>query len=280
MRGPKWNEKTIQRFLSEGRGKGSGIEYKPWLTVQDISSLGNSRRVYGLKTGREHHLFSNVEWELFLLLEWAPDVVDIREQFPLDRDSTLEIAASLGIKHPYYPGTHVPTVMTVDTLVTRIQQGKKVLEAFNAKRTEEAEDTRSLEKLEIHRHYFEAMEVPHRIVFHSEIPHQVTMNIEFIRGASLRPDETEVYQGFFQDHQRQMAPLLNRSKRDGSLAEFCAYYESQFGLEPGIGLRIAKLLMLNRIIEVDLDNPSLVSAPMASFRVRKQTSDLRIVGGM
>ena len=36
-------ENKIARFVREGRGTGDGIDYKPWLTVHDLSSLGRSR---------------------------------------------------------------------------------------------------------------------------------------------------------------------------------------------------------------------------------------------
>jgi hypothetical protein len=59
----------------------------------------------------------------------------IREQFPLPRDKTLEVAMQLGERHPYYPGTHVPAVMTVDFMVTKRINGTDVTEAFNVKPT-------------------------------------------------------------------------------------------------------------------------------------------------
>lgn len=278
MRGPRWTENTIKRFLAEGRGSGTGGDYKPWLTVQDLSSQGESRRALGLKTGREHHLFSNVEWELFLLLEWSSDITDIREQFPLDRALTLEIAALLGIPHPCYPDARVPTVMTADMLVTRSQNGVDVLEAFNAKRSEEAEDARSLEKLEIQRHYFELAGIPHRLVFHSEIPHQEARNIEWIRGAFVKPGESLPYPAYYDEHQQLMAGTLSRHPGDGSLTDFCATYDRLYGTEPGTGLRIAKLLMLNRTLQADLSNADLPSAPLASFRLLRSHPALKLVG--
>ena len=43
-----------------------------WLTVRDLSSLGRSHRVYGHKTKRTHHLLSDLELAIFLILEWNP----------------------------------------------------------------------------------------------------------------------------------------------------------------------------------------------------------------
>ncbi len=52
-------------------------------------------------------------------LDWAPSVVDIREQFPLlPIEDTLRIAERLGYRHPRHPQTRRPIVMTTDFLVT------------------------------------------------------------------------------------------------------------------------------------------------------------------
>mgnify|MGYP000199114439 CR=1 FL=1 len=39
--------------------------YQPFVKVQDISSLGRSHRVFGHKSGRTHHLLSDLELSVF-----------------------------------------------------------------------------------------------------------------------------------------------------------------------------------------------------------------------
>src|SRR5450830_1369243 len=173
----KWTEKQIAEMQKAGLGKGTGEHYVPWLTVQSISSVGRSRRMWSDKTKRQHDLLSDVEHDLFLCLEHANDVVDIREQFPLDRQLTQAVADELKIAHPFYPGTQVPTVMTVDFMVTRIHHGTKILEAFNAKTAEEAEDTRSLEKLEIQREVCSQLGINHHLIYDAFIPNPTAANI-------------------------------------------------------------------------------------------------------
>jgi hypothetical protein len=109
----------IAKWIKEGRGSGQGVNYRPWLRIQNVSSRGYVNRVPGWKTAREHHLMSNLERDVFYALEWAPDVNDIREQFPLlPLDLTLSIAEKLGVPHPKEPGTKEPIVMTTDFLIT------------------------------------------------------------------------------------------------------------------------------------------------------------------
>lgn len=73
--------------------------YQPFVKVQDISSLGRSHRVFGHKSGRTHHLLSDLELSVFLLFEWNTNVVSINEQFALNLEETLALATELNIKH-------------------------------------------------------------------------------------------------------------------------------------------------------------------------------------
>lgn len=54
----------------------------------------------GMTTGRVYHFLSDLERDLFLLLDWQESVVDLREQVPLDRDETARIANSRGVMTP------------------------------------------------------------------------------------------------------------------------------------------------------------------------------------
>lgn len=278
-----WTEKKIERLTAGGRGRGSGAEYQPWLTVSDLSSLGRSRRVWSPKTNRTHHLFSDVEYDLFLVCEWAQNVVDIREQYPLDRALTQTVAQELRIAHPFYPGTHVPTVMTVDFLLTVVADGEKRFVALNAKRDEEAEDARSLEKLEIQRSYFEKLRTPHHLVYHSQIPKLKVRNIDWIRGALLKPRESELHPGYFKGLCARMNAEL-ASAPDSVLAmtllAYCTEFDERHGLRAGTGVRVARMLMAERSLMPDLTSPDLTHESLASFIVTGQPGQLRAVGGV
>lgn len=49
-----------EKWIKEGRGSGVGPDYKPWLTIQDVSSLGRSTRLKGTKTNRQHEFLSDL----------------------------------------------------------------------------------------------------------------------------------------------------------------------------------------------------------------------------
>ncbi len=42
--------------IKDGRGSGVCADYKPWLNIQDVSSLERSTRVRGIKSNRQHEL--------------------------------------------------------------------------------------------------------------------------------------------------------------------------------------------------------------------------------
>lgn len=44
----------IEKKLKDGHGQGIGIDYKPWLVIQDVSSLGRSTKLRGIKIPRQY----------------------------------------------------------------------------------------------------------------------------------------------------------------------------------------------------------------------------------
>jgi hypothetical protein len=160
----EWNERKIKRFQKEGRGKGAGESYKPWLTVRDLSSVGRSIRVPGRVVDRIHHLLSDHERRAFLVYDYADSVSDIREQYPLDREETKAIAKEAGIVHP--ADSDCLLVQTTDLLVTLLDQdGGKINLARSIKPAEHLRDQRTLEKLELERRYWERHGVDWRMSY-------------------------------------------------------------------------------------------------------------------
>lgn len=276
----KWTEELITRMEQEGIGQGFGADYRPWLAVQTLSSRGLSRRVWSKKTQREHHLLSNVEFNLFLCLEWASDVVDIREQFPLSRELTLAAADSLGIRHPHYPGTQVPTVMTVDFMVTRVHHGRQVFEAFNAKTEDEAEDDLSLQKLELQREVCSLTEVTHHLIFDTAIPNQVAANISWLRDALPKPGDADFRSGYLDELSCHMESELWAKMPAQTVRDFCAKFDRCHGLQHGLGLRVIRMLLYKRILKADMQFTDLAAAHLSTFTMTGSQANLRVVGGV
>ena len=272
-----WNKGLIDRAQKEGRGKGVGADYKPYLEVHDVPSLGLARRVPGVTTRRVHHLLSNVEYHFFLMLDWSSAVTDIREQFPVDREATQDMALSLRIKHPCYPGTSEPIQMSVDFMVTRGTGASRELVAYDLKRSEDAENERSLDKLELMRATLAELGFPHHLVYHSMLPARKIAHLEWIRLGMPRDGETEPFPNYFNDHCSRMLGELRTDRGRLPLNQYCAQYDGRHGVEQGTGLRIAKILMHNRVLVPNLEQADLAGAPLSSFGLREPQGHPRML---
>ncbi|WP_430624358.1 TnsA endonuclease N-terminal domain-containing protein [Pseudomonas avellanae] len=105
-------------------------------------------------TGRTHHYLSRQEFKVHLEAEYSRSTKNIREQYPLlPLAETQQIAADLGVRHPTYPTTRTPTVMTTDLLLTLDWQDGDQLLAISVKLTKDLTH-RNLEKLLIERIYW------------------------------------------------------------------------------------------------------------------------------
>ncbi|WP_038349478.1 TnsA endonuclease N-terminal domain-containing protein, partial [Acinetobacter baumannii] len=147
-RAPRFfTQEQISKRIKSGRGQGMGKDYQPWLTIQDVPSRGVSHRIYSHKTQRVHHLLSNLELYVFLILDWSSFVQDIREQFPLNLDDTKEICLEHGLRHPSIQGSE--QVMTSDFLIDTNDK-KKPQFVIQVKPLKELIKERTIEKLVIY----------------------------------------------------------------------------------------------------------------------------------
>ena len=169
-----FTEDQSQRRIKQGFGKGEGQDYKPWLRVQDVPSIGRSHRIYSHITKRTHHLLSDLERAVFFILDWKPSTLDIREQFPLIREDSLDIAKEAGIRHPEMAG--IKQVMSSDFLVDTSDKNlpKFVLQV---KPSSVMEDKRTIEKLEIERRYWLKKKIPFFLVSERSISDVIHKNL-------------------------------------------------------------------------------------------------------
>lgn len=196
----------VLRWIGQGCGQGRGLGYRPFFHVRDVPSRGRSAMVKGLKTGRVHHYLSDLEYACHLLAEYNPSVTDIREQFALlPREETQAIANSLGIRHPIYPGTTTPIVMTSDLVLTLDQESTQkyaviCVKSFSAIDPKTPRAKRTMEKLLVEKTYWDRRGIPWHLVSEKDIPKVRVRNLEKLR-PSMAAEE--------QDHLNcQLTPFL------------------------------------------------------------------------
>lgn len=265
----------IEKKLIDGHGQGIGVDYKPWLVIQDVSSLGRSTRLKGIKIPRQYEFLSDLERNYFYLLEYSDLVVDIREQFPLlPIEETLIIAEELGIKHPTHPQTKEPIVMTTDFVVTKLDQGQPVNLARTLKYKDDLMDKRVIEKFEIEREYWVRKGIDWGIVTELEVPKEMAMNISFVHSyadLSSIEDFSEFSEADIDTFSVYLiSTLLNADK---TVREACTRLDEVFYLAPGIGLTLFKHLIITKAIGVDLMNRLDVNSVIEIQSVHRDYSE-------
>lgn len=251
---PFVTKEWIERRIKEGRGSGCGLDYHPWLVIQDFSSLGRVHRLKGWKHGRVHHLFSDLERNVFLHYQWPFSVKDIREQFPLlPVEETVEIAKGIGVRHPYDSRTKHPIVMTTDLLLTSQPGLVTSYHPITIKYFKELKKLRTLEKLEIERRYWAAS--PRNFILKIITEQQVIS--EFVKNMLW------VYPFYWpidlypltEDEIAKIALvltqlLLNEALPLRNITQKC---DKLLRLEPGTSLIVVRHILATRYWEVDMN---------------------------
>ena len=151
------------------RGSGTNADYKPWILCREISSSGTKALIIDWKTGRQVHCLSQNEKYFYYMTRWDDDVLDINEQFPLERNITEKIAESFNFVHPRL-WNDPDECMTTDFLVTYMANGRVNKIAYSVK-DKESEiygshcNKRLLEKQAIEKTYWESKGIDFEFVF-------------------------------------------------------------------------------------------------------------------
>lgn len=266
---------STDKKLKDGRGQGIGVDYKPWVTIQDVPSLGRVTRLKGMKIPRQFEFLSDLERNYFYLLEYSDLVMDIREQYPLlPVEETVIIADELGIKHPTNPKTGEPVEMTTDFLITVNKNHQHQHLARTLKYKDDLLDERVLEKFEIERVYWERQDVDWGIVTEQEIPKDMAHNIAFLHGYS----DLSVIEGFeevtaYELDDMSIYFIKKLLAENQTVKKIAKEFERDFGMVVGCGLSQFKHLVITKAIELDLLNKLDVSKVQQIKTVRKDFSD-------
>ena len=257
----KTNKITNKRREKEGRGEGILGNYKPWINIQDVASKGLSTRIKGLKTGRVHHLLSQLELECFYCLDWEAQVLDIREQYPLYLPETLAIAGQLNICHPRVPVTFEDVVMTTDFLVTvRHPHGLKEI-AFTVKYSKDLENPRNIEKLEIERFYWARRDVDWLIITEKQIKPILVRNIKWVHSfANLQHFSLHITPLIIETTASFMYKIVSRGNVALRVATTAS--DKEFSLETGTSLTIVRHLIAAKRWAVDMYKPIQPEEPL------------------
>lgn len=277
----EWNETTINRFLKEKRGQGTGKDYKPWLQVQDISSKGRSTRIFCQTNQRVLHLLSDLQLHYFYLLEFDDQVIDIREQYPLldFHDQNISIDDELA-KKLFDSKTQVPHIFTVSFLVTRKgKNGDPFYQARVIKQSQELEKKATLQRLELQRRYFCKKGIDFGIVTEKEINKQLARNI----GWALNSYDIQDYPDLTSNSAVLKADMLRYlSDPSENFQKIFSRLEKNYQLKEGLGLILFKHLVAIKEVKMDLSKKIHLSKKLEEYEVevvsKKQGGEHYAVG--
>jgi hypothetical protein len=249
-----WNESKIVRKIKTGDGQGSGIDYKVWYQFHEKTSTGRRHRLRGTTVARDYHLFSDLEYHYFLLLDWMDSVIDIREHYPLiNQDETIRIAETLKINHPRYQLSKSFKVLTSDFFIN-VKQGNAYTEIVRTViPAEELDKKRILEVLEIERTYWESRNIDWGIVTDKDIPMDYVKNLIFIR------DDYELRNipGFSVEDLNSLKGILKENilTKEATIHQLLTYLDKSYNTEVGTFLHLFKHLVVRKEVEVEMNTP-------------------------
>lgn len=248
------------RFLKEGRGQGAGPSYRPWIRIDDLSSIGRVHRTACALTGfRTHHFLSDNEWYAFLNYWWDEDVEDIREQYPLlPLALTVGIAKTLGVDHPQNvrPRFYIP--QTSDFFLVRKAGG----EVMAVKEDEELASPRTAEKLAIANEFWKQRGIPTRLALASNLKTRRSANLQWIYQARRRPNDRPYCTGECRLHDYLVnlaiaGPLSSR--------ELASRSDVALALRSGTSLAAIRRLLSERVLVTDIDKCDITKECEISF---------------
>lgn len=216
--------------------------------MREFTSSGRSHRVQSHKTGRIHHLFSDLELSFFLLLDWSDSVVDIRERFPLKRDEAQEIAEHAGLPYPIKRNT--PQVIYSDFLVDVKGTANKDF-IINVRPSSTLSETQVVNSLELERRYWESKDIKQFVATEKQINAESMQNIEML--AQYIGDTEAITHKVIEQMQVVHRQLYNDPKI--TIIDACMKIDRSYGLSIGESFTDLKILLANRVISFDIRKP-------------------------
>lgn len=91
-------EKSDASKIREKRGIISEDRFAAWKQACESRSWGKASMIYDPIVGRTVHTMSNAETKVFWTLRFLPEVVELYEQFPLQKEEVTVICHRLGVR--------------------------------------------------------------------------------------------------------------------------------------------------------------------------------------
>ncbi len=254
----EFTAKKKEKWEKDGRGQGRFEEYKPWLMKPDVASDGRSHRFKGNVIQRKIEVFSDLEYNVFIIFESEKNIIDAREQYPLPIEETLAIAEQYGIAHPTDPVTGEYNVVTTDFVFTFLDRDGKYIDiAVAAKYTPDLGSMRTIEKLNIEKIYWTRHGVQWVIITEEQINKNLAYNIDAVRNV-YHLERTKFLSKVNKDSLKLIIEdLKNALVGKVIIRTICDEYDEKYFLPKGSSITLARHLIATKQLMCDLESRML-----------------------
>lgn len=155
--------------------------YESAIKVQDFPSKARVSRVKGRKTGRLHHLLTDLETNIFYLLDFNDDVIDIKEHYPLLdlMDGEIDLG-NINLNKFKDKKTGEQYMFSTTFVVTVKKSEKEEYLAISVKNESQLYKGTTLEKLEVERRYWQRKKIKWCILTNKDIEIDMVENIKWL----------------------------------------------------------------------------------------------------
>lgn len=232
----------------KNRGKGVMKKYSPFIFVHEISSRGESYRIRSSTVGRIHHLLSRIELGAFLIFDRHPEVIDIREQYPIQIEDSLEICRQLGIKHPNISGKL--TVVSTDLLLN-FQDTKQIAVAI--KPWKHLTDKRVIEKLQIEKAYWEQKGCEWKLFTDRQITPALKENLEWLHPVLNYENNQNIDDFPLNEIHKTVERIL--TQKDKNINKVCAELDDAYHMPSGSHISEFRIAVAKCIVSTPINEP-------------------------
>ena len=228
-------------------------EYKSAIKVSDFSSKGTVSRIFSKKTGRIHHLLSVLETNVFTLLDFNKNVIDINEHYELY--DVRELIDDLDIDFSSFKDKNKNDYKISTTFLITLKNNEKV--AISCKNYSELYKNNVQLYLEIQRRYWKRKNIEWGIVTNKDINEIKLKNIKWLNLSKDIPINIDIY--------REILDSLDNFK--GNLKEFIEFISIINNYKEEEILATFKNMIIEEIILVNLDKELTLSSLMSNFKM-------------
>lgn len=216
------------------------------LKVTTFSSKGRATRLYSYKTKRIHHLQSDNQLNIFLLMEWIDAIIDIKENIELKDWGTMNNIDNLRLDKFTDKKTGELFQLHTNFLIKVLKNGVYEEIAISVKSLSELERKTVIEKLEIERRYWKANNIKLYLITEKEIDKQFVKNIKWVREALISKtieNINEIAENLYYFMENNTQKLVKDTFNQ---------FEEENNLKIGTGLFAFRYLIANKEIEIDM----------------------------